>query len=870
MRRFFLFILLTILFTWVPDELFSQVTGVVVDAKTRQPLEVVNVYYEGKNVGEQTDENGRFVIREEDEWNELTISTMGYKTQVVKLKPGQKKNLRIRLQPDPRMINEVTVSAKKTKYSRKNNPAVELMRKVIAAKKFNSLEAHDYYFYTKYEKLTFSVNEFSDKFFEEGDFKQLAFLKDHAEVCEQTGKTILPLTVDEVVSDNFYRKHPETKKQLIKGEVSKGVNELFNTGEIITTTLKDVFTDVDIYENECRLLQYPFKSPIADNAISFYRYYLMDTLFVEGDKVVEVGFTPNNQQDFGFSGSVFVMLDSTWQVRRVELNIPRRSDVNFVENMVIMQDYETLPSGERVVTVNDMLIELKLMKWVSKFQVQKTVRYTDFSFEPIAPKIFKRIKGTTFKDPDANMKEDDFWNQYRMVELTESESKMDTFIKRIENIKGFKYFIFVFKALVENFVETSDSLATNKVDIGPVNTMISQNNYDKLRLRISALTTANLHEHIFASGYLAYGTKYDNFYGKANLTYSFNKKAYLPREFPQNNLSVYYMNDITTPFDKYIHTDKDNMFLSIHASDVNHLMHTREWGVTYDKEWYSGMKAMLSLTSTINKPVEALFYQRVATGPKPDMPVNDKSYWVKDIHSTELKVAFSYEPGATYINTKQRRLKVNFDAPIFYVSHTFGLNNVFGGDYDYNLTEASIYKRFWVGSWGKIDTYVKGGIQWQVVPFPFLIHPAANQSYIVEDQTFSLISNYEFLNDRYLSAMFSWDLNGKIFNRIPLLKKLKWREYIGLNMLWGQLTDKNNPYKSGDPKLFYFPGHFENDGSYVASTHVMDPKTPYFELVLGVHNIFKLLHVEYVRRLTYLNHPRTHRNGIRFMVRMTF
>ena len=869
MRRSLVFLITTLLLTLIPVGASSQVRGRVVDAKTRQPLEGANVYYEGKNVGGQTDEDGAFVIPEEQNWNELTVSTMGYKTQVVKLKTGQK-NLTIRLQPDPQMINEVTVEARKTKYSRKNNPAVELMRKVIAAKKFNSLESHDYYFYTKYEKMTFSVNEFSDKFFEESDFKQLSFLRDHAEVCEQTGKTILPLTVDEMVSDVFFRKHPETKKQLIKGEVSKGVQELFNTGEIVTTTLKDVFTDVDIYQNECRLLQFPFKSPIADNAINFYRYYLMDTLYVEGDKVVEVGFTPNNPQDFGFSGSLFIMLDSTWQVRQVELNIPSRSDVNFVENMVITQNFETLPTGDRVVTVNDMLIELKLVKWVSKFQVQKTVRYSDFSFDPISPKVFKRIKGTTFKDPDANMKEEDFWQEFRKVELTDSEGKMDAFIKKIERIKGFKYFIFAFKALVENFVETSDSLVTNKVDIGPVNTMLSQNNHDKLRLRISALTTAHLHEHIFADGYLAYGTKTDNFYGKAHVTYSFNKKAYLPREFPQNNLSAYYMDDITSPFDKYIHTDKDNMFISFHASDVNHLMHTKEWGITYDKEWYSGMKAMLSLVSTIHHPVEELFYQRIGTGPNTGMPVKDPAFWLKNIHTTEFKAAFSFEPGATYINTKQRRRKVNLEAPIFYLSHTFGLNNVFGGDYEYNLTEASVYKRFWVGTWGKIDSHIKGGVQWNVVPFPFLIHPAANQSYILEDETFNLISNYEFLNDRYLSAMISWDLNGKLFNRIPLLKKLKWREYIGLNVLWGTLTDKNNPYKSGDSRLFYFPGHFRPDGTYFSRTHVMDSDTPYLEAVVGIHNIFKLLHVEYVRRLTYLDHPYTHRNGIRFMIRMTF
>ena len=178
--------------------------------------------------------------------------------------------------------------------------------------------------------------------------------------------------------------------------------------------------------------------------------------------------------------------------------------------------------------------------------------------------------------------------------------------------------------------------------------------------------------------------------------------------------------------------------------------------------------------------------------------------------------------------------------------------------------------------WGYISTDLRAGIQWNKVPFPLLIHPAANQSYIVEDFCFGLISNLEFLNDRYAQAMIEWDLCGKIFNRIPLLKKLQWRELIGLNVLWGTLSDKNNPVKSNymDSELFYFPGHYEIDelGNpfYESNTVVMDKKTPYMELRLGVHNIFKLFHIEYVRRLTYQNNPGINRWGIRFNFRMQF
>lgn len=868
MKKIFLgFLLLCSVLT-----MHAQVTGKVIDSKTREPLDYVNVYYEGKNVGEQTEEDGTFVIKEDSTWKELTISTMGYQMQTVRLKDfGKNKNLTIRLIPDSKTLSGVTVSAKKTRYSRKNNPAVELMKKVIAHKKMSDLHAKDFFSYTKYEKMTFSLNEVSDKVFDEGEYKRFAFLKDHVETSPQTGKLILPLTVDEMLSEIYYRKDPKSEKQVIKGESNKGVTELVNTGEILTTTLKDIFTDVDIYENECRLLQYPFRSPIADNAISFYRYYLQDTLFIDQDKVVDVGFLPNNQQDFGFSGHLYILLtpDSTFQVRRVELSIPRRSDVNFVENMMIAQDFEELENGDRIASTNDMLVELQLSKWLGKFQVQKVTRLSNVSFEKIPRSLFKNIRGNTLREPDASMHDEAFWNEYRQVKLTSSESKMDGFLDRLTHIKGFKYVLFGFRALVENFVETGDSIHPNYVDIGPVNTIISANHYDGLRLRLSALTTANLSPHLFANGYVAYGTKTRNIYWKGQLTYAFNKKAYLPREFPQHNLSVYWWDDIVSPFDKFIPTDKDNMFTALRASTVDQYHHTRELRIDYTREFETGIKLSAQFTSTRNHPVDALFYQRL-NGNR--IPTNDPKQWLSGITTTEFKVGISYEPNVTYVNTKQRRVKVNHDAPILSFSYTKGIKGLFGGGYNYNVTELGVYKRFWLGQFGKFDTNIKAGAQWNKVPYPLLIHPAANTSYIIQDNTFYLISNLEFLNDRYASLLAEWDLNGWLFNRIPLLKKLKWRECIGVNVLWGQLTDRNNPatLNYADPDLFYFPGHFRADGSYEQNTIRMNERKPYIEWRVGIHNIFKLIEIDYVRRLTYLNNPNTNKWGIRFKVRMTF
>ena len=864
----------------------AQVMGTVIDAKTRKPLEYVTVFYDGKGYGEMSDENGRFVIKEDSTWKELTFSTMGYEKQVVKLGAfGKNKNLKVRMEPEGKRLKEVTVTATRTRYTRKNNPAVELMRKVISHKRSNDLHAKEYFTYTTYDKTTFSINEFTEKIFDLEEGKRWAFLKDHVERHPQTGKWILPLTVDEQLSHTFYRKSPKSEKELIKAKSNRGINELINTGEILTTILKDCFTDVNIYDEECRLLQRHFKSPIANSAIGFYRYYIQDTVAVApNDSAIIIGFTPNNQMDIGFTGQLTIHKDSTFQVLHSELYVPKQANVNFIDNITIKQDYNELPSGERVCTDNDMLVELKVTSWLSKLLVQRTVRNFDYTFDEIPPNVFKRIKGTTFTEPDATMHTDDqYWSQYRQEQLSEAESQIGGLLKKLTQMKGFKPVMVVVKALIENYVETSDSTATNKFDFGPINTIISYNDYDKWRFRISGFTTAHFNPHLFLSGYIAYGTASKNLYGWGEVVYSFNKKAYLAREFPRNNIHFSYRRDVTTPFDRFVPTDKDNMFMAVHTSKVDQYNLIREWKVMWDREWYNGAKMQLKYTRTQQRPVDQLFYQRLGTDATVTATQDmrnlqyDPSKWQRGINLSEFYAGVSFEPGATYINTKQRRVKINKDAPIFSVSHTLGLKHFLGGDYNYNVTEAGIYKRFYIpSSWGYTDIDIRAGIQWNTVPFPLLIHPAVNQSYVIQDNTFSLINNLEFLNDRYVQLMWGWDLCGKIFNRVPLLKKLHWREFIGLNGLWGTLTDKNNPANLGytNQDLFYFPGHFRTaaDGTrfYENNTMVMDKRTPYLELRVGIHNIFKILHVEYVRRLTYLNDPGTKKNGVRFMFRVFF
>lgn len=834
----------------------QNIQGVVTDSLTNEPIPYLSVFYEGKGVGSITDNDGNYKVETRKGWNKLTFSAVGYVTKVVNIIPGVTKNLNVRMRPDDIMLDEVVVKPKREKYSRKNNPAVELMKKVIAHKKNNKLSENDYYQYNKYQKITMSLNDVTPEMLEKGMYKKMPFLKDQIELCEETNKFILPISVDETASQKIYRKHPKSEKTIIKGMSSTGVNELFATGDMLSTVLKDVFTDVNIYDNDIRLLQYPFISPISSSdAISFYKFYIMDTTFVDKDKCFHLTFVPNNSQDFGFTGHLYVLADSSYTVKKCTMNLPKKSGVNFVDNMDIIQEFEQLPNGEWVLKTDDMIVEMTLMKIMQGFQIRRTTRYSDYAFDELPQQLFKR-KGAEIKEADAMMRGDDFWNQYRPVPLTQTESSMDMLVKRLEQMPGFKYVIFVLKAFIENFVETGTKEHPSKVDIGPVNTMISNNYIDGLRLRMSAQTTANLNPHLFFKGYYAYGFKDHRSKYMGEVEYSFNKKEYLPREFPKNSITFSYQYDVMSPTDKFLKTDKDNVFVSFKTSTVDQMSYVRNIALKYENETQFGLKTTVEVKHSTDEPTGGLAY----------ITNDDQKTLVPEIQTMEASLAFRYAPGETFVNTKQRRIPVSFDAPVFTLSHTAGFKGVLGGEYNYNLTEIGLYKRFWFSSWGKIDMFVKGGAQWNKVPFPLLIMPAANLSYILQRETFNLINNMEFLNDRYASLDVSWDLNGKIFNRIPLLKKLKWREAIGFKMLYGHLTDKNNPMKHpDDSELFLFP---TRDGR--PTSFVMDPKTPYMECSVGIHNIFKILHIDYVRRLNYLDHPDANKWGVRFMVMMTF
>ena len=826
----------------------QKITGRVID-EDGYPVSYASVQYKGHKIAVSSDGQGKFTI-EKKPGLMLTVTALSYRTETVKV-DEKTTFLEVKLKDDTHKLTEVVVKSKRGKYTRKDNPAVELMRRVIAAKKKTDLTNHPYYQYDKYQKITLSLNDLKKEQLEGKFFSRRQYLLDQVETSPYNGKLTLPVSIDETVSQHIYRKDPKTEKDIIKGQQSNGIGQVIQTGEILNTTLKEVFTDVDIYDDYVRLLQYPFPSPIGRTGISFYHYYIEDTVYVDRDLCYHLQFIPANTQDFGFRGELFVLADSTLHVKKCNLYMPHNSDVNYVKDMKIEQEYTKLDNGEWVLSKDDMIAELHVNSVLQDLLVVRNTRLTDYAFDEL-PKILFKGKAKVRHDLDAMNRDEAYWNKYRQVDLTKSESTMDSFIHRMENSKGFKYIIFFVKALMENYVEIGSGTGgkKSKFDLGPVNTYLSSNYVDGLRLRLAGRTMAALNPHFFWDGYAAYGTKSHDWYTGNIFTYSLNKKKNSPFEFPMRNLTFEIARDIMSPSDDNLLHNKDNIFMTIRAStqDEMFLYHRQKLGFTYETDW--GFRFNTSLRFQSNRTVGNLHYYKM-----------DGSE-VKKIRMTDFNIGINYNPGVTYVNTKQQRLPINLDSPEIGLSHTVGFKGFMGGQFQSNITKLSIYKRQWLGSWGYLDFHAIGQMQWNKVPFPMLILPPINLSYFEQEETISLMKDWEFLNDRQVFWALSWDMNGKLLNRIPLIKKLKWREWFAIKGVWGHLTDKNNPYleqNQNDNVIYKFP----------KNSHVMT-NTPYWECVAGVHNIFKFFSVEYVKRLTYLHNDNIDKWGIRFGFMMSF
>lgn len=826
-----------------------RIKGLVTDSVSGEPLPYVSIIVKGTTTGAATDLDGRFslTVPSSASGKMLEVSYLGYSTKQVPLKSGQ--SLSIQLAPTGIALNEVVVKPGRERYRRRDNPAVAFVKNVIERRDANDPRNHDYYSYDRYQKMVFAMNDYKPKKREDGKTGKFDFLEEFIDTLD-VGTTILPISEKEHFETVYYRKEPHSEKRLVKGDKSAGVDEVFSR-DGIQQFLNEAFREVDIFRNNIPLFLQRFVSPLSSLGPTFYKYYLMDTLEIDGQKCMDLGFVPFNSESFGFTGHLYVTLDSTYFVRRVLLNVPKDINLNFVSHMTIDQTFRREPDGTRLITKDDIRVNFKLSEKSKGMFAQRLIVYSNHSFEPDTAQlaIFEQpAPSITLKE--AYTQTDKFWEENRPQEgRRRNPNTVDKLMAKLRSIPIFYVTEKIVTILVSGYVPATKDEANNKFEFGPMNTTISGNAIEGARFRVGGTTTPQFHKRLTLDGFAAYGVRDKKMKYDALVEYSFIDRKQYRKEFPMHSIRFEYMYDINKLGQQYMYTSKDNFLLAIRRKRDTRATYLRKAELTYTREHYNGISYSAVLRNKREYATPYAVFDRInADGSLTSLDHYDM---------TELELNFRYGYNEKFYQTRNNRIPITFDAWIFNLSHVMGWKGFLGSSYNYQRTDIGLQKRLWFSAFGYTDIILKAGKVWTKVPYPLLILPNANLSYTIQPEAYTNMNAMEFINDEYASWDVTYYMNGLLLNRIPLIKKLKWREVFCFRGLWGHLSDKNNPAKSTG--LFAFP-----EGSMTLG------KAPYMEASVGIENIFKFLRLDYVWRLNYRDNPDIQTHGVRCTMRIQF
>lgn len=845
-----IFLISTCLFIFLSSGInsFAQSTsktiikGVVSDAKTGEPVPFASAYLKGTTVGTITDNKGKYTIETNVSATKIEFSYLGYQTESQNISQGKEQTFNIRLKLSIISLDEVTIKPKRVGYKNKNNPAVELIDKVIANKSVNRKEAFDYLEYKQYEKIQFALSNVTERFKKGNLFGKFKSVFENVDTTKRVGNGILHLFIKETLSDHYFRKNPEAVKEIVKAEKTINLDEYLDENGI-TSHLKYVFQNINIYDNEILFLTNKFISPIASTAPLFYRYYIVDTLNVNNIKCIRLFFEPRNQADFLFHGHLYVTLDSSYAIRKIDIGLNKNINIDWIQDISIVQDFDQFGQKGWLISKDEIEVDFGIMKNSMGLYGQRTISYKDYKInEPIDDKIFKGPE--KIEKIDLATKNPDFWETNRYIPLNKSENGIYAKVDSIKKIPAFKMRMKLIMLVSTNF------LNLGKIYLGPDDSFFSFNSLEGARLRMGGMTTPDFSKKLNFDAYTAYGFKDQLFKYRAGITYSLSPRTIY--EFPVKSIRVSYENDYKVPGQELQFAQRDNLFLSVNRGTAEKLLLNRTFKTEYLNEFENHFSILTGYSFTRQSARGELTFNTV--------DYRSLTNNVSNINISELYTTLRYAPNETFYQGRLYRSPFPSREPVISLEIAGGTKSI-GSDYDYLRLQLSVSRRIYLSVLGYTDISLDGGKIFGKVPYSQLFVHAGNQSYTYQKNAYNMMNFLEFVSDQYVSVNAEHCFNGFFFNKVPLLKKLKLRELVTCKIIYGGVTKTNNPDYQSD--LFKFP----MTTSGIPETYTLERK-PYAEAGIGVSNIFKVLRVDLIQRFTYLNLPNVSKTGFRLQFRL--
>ncbi|OJX50913.1 MAG: hypothetical protein BGO88_06860 [Flavobacterium sp. 38-13] len=809
----------------------TKVSGIVYD-EFKQPLPYANVVFKGTTEGIITNEEGKFYLESKSTQSAIVVTFVGMEPKEVPIEKAVTYNMEINLGAG-KMLNEVVIYTGKT--SKKNNPAIDILRKIWARKKKNGLRQFKQYQYDKYEKVEFDLNTIDSALMKSKLFKGMEFVFEQVDTSDVTGKSYLPIFINEALSQVYGDNTNGKLKEITKANKNSG----FSNNQQLIAFIKDLYAEYDIYDNYLKFFDKDFVSPLSRTGINVYNYVLHDSTYIDNKWCYNIVFYPRRKNELTFKGDFWVN-DTTFAIKKINLTASRGANINWVKEIYIEQEFEVLNDSVFLLTRDHMMSDFAFSKKDKSRGVygKRTTLFRNHKFDIKKEDKFYK-EDVNFYDPEIYTKSDDFWNENRFESLNKDEKGVYKMLDTLKTVKKFKRLYNLVSILGSGYIEMDN------FDYGPIFSTFGYNDVEGIRVRTGGRTYFGPNDPWRIQAYTAYGFKDNQFkYGISGKILLDKKNRFIisggnRRDIEQIGVSLTTSNDLLgrSFASSSLFASGDNSKLT----SVNLTNFSAEVEPLKNLVFQAGMSYRTLKSASPN--TFSLDYYKVM----PDSQ-NPQGVIENEVNQYEFNASIDYMPGRRPIGYGVERTNVDSNFARLYLSFSQGIKGVFGSDFDYEKVQLYYRQPLLVGGFGRLFTTFEAGKIFGTVPLGLMGVVPGNQSFFIIDNTYNLMNYYEFMADEYVSLHFEHNFNGRLFARVPFLRKLNWREIIGIKGVYGTISDENRAINA------------QTAIPYRA------PEDVYWEYHAGIGNIFKVLRIDFAWRGNYLDLP----DANKFTVKASF
>ncbi len=799
----------------------TKISGRVTDAKTKEALPFVNIRFKGSKVGTTSNPEGYFEIETYYATDSIQASFVGYRTSVKKVRKDHAQRIDFEMHATDHQFREVVV-----KYEKAENPAHAIIRKAIRNKEINNKEKLTSYEYETYNKIEFDLNNLTDKFKNRKVFKPFRFVFDGIDSTSEN-KEYLPVFLTESLSDFYFRKKPKTQKEIIKATKVSGTKN-----KSVQQFLGDMYMNVNVYHNYMQVFSKNFVSPIAGFGFAYYRYYLVDSAFIGNDWCYKIQFVPRRKQEPCFKGDIWIN-DTSYAVREIEGTIARDANINFVNELYFKQEFNEVEKEVWMPAREHVVVDFNLTRKTMGLYGRKTTSYKNFVINQVREDAFYNGPVNTIVADDADEKDANYWQTARHDTLRKNEQFIYNMSDSIAEIPAFRTYVDIVSMLLTGYK------VTGPIEIGPYSTLYSNNPVEGTRLRLGGRTSNAFSSRLMLEGYGAYGFKDQRFKYNAGFLYFLSKK-------PRHHIAAYYKDDVEQLGQSENAYATDNVVSAFfQRNPFLKLTRLEECKAYYDREWFPGFSNQLMFRRQRLHPLGELEYVRI----KAETNALEK---VEHITRSELIFYTRWAHNEKFLSGEFERISLGTKYPILSARYALGIKGVWNSQYHYNKLQFNLHDWFNTGPLGWTSYAIEAGKIWGILPYPLLNLHSGNETYYYYEHAFNTMNYFEFISDEWVSARVEHHFDGLFFNRVPLLRKLKWREVATFKGVTGRLK------KQHQKELL--PGK---------NMHALY-NGPFLEGAVGIENILTFIRFDFLYRITYLDHPNIVRFGIRGKFQIDF